>query len=258
MKDYTVEDPKFSESVKIIETTDAGHADNVNVSTEQLLQNTLVNRKGLDDKVDKEGDVSNTTATFSQAGSRENIKSGEKLTGIFGKILKMFSDMKNAAFYSVINNLLTTQAGVGVLDAYQGKVLKDLYDALNRNVTELNKNLTPVFGSVPVNATNCSTSNGKVEYTKCGNLVILQVYDLHFKVTVSKDQVVIASGLPKPCFCIPTTIWLPRTTGDYPLRVGMNNGGNELKAWWNWFTDHYKDEAKTLYYTGQFMYFTND
>lgn len=141
MKDYMAENPKFSESVKIIETTDAGHADNVNVSTEQLLQNTLVNKKGLDDKVNKDGDVSNTIATFSQAGSRENIKSGEKLTGIFGKILKMFSDMKNAAFYSVINNLLTTQTGVGVLDAYQGKVLKDLYDTLNRNVTELNKNI---------------------------------------------------------------------------------------------------------------------
>lgn len=42
---------------------------------------------------------------------------------------------------SVVNDLLTTLAGVGVLDAHQGKVLKDLYDTLNRNVTKLNKNI---------------------------------------------------------------------------------------------------------------------
>lgn len=118
--------------------------------------------------------------------------------------------------------------------------------------------LTPVFGAVPVNAANCSTNNNKVEYTKWGNLVILQVYDLHFKVAASKDQTVIASGLPRPCACIPGTIWVARVTGDYPLRVGMHKGGNELKVWWNWFVNEYKDEAKALYYSGQLMYFTND
>lgn len=44
MKDYTSNTPEFSESIKIIETSDPGHADNVNVSTIQLLQNTLSNR----------------------------------------------------------------------------------------------------------------------------------------------------------------------------------------------------------------------
>lgn len=42
MKDYTTSAPEFSGSIKILETTDPGHADNVNITTIQLLQNTLV------------------------------------------------------------------------------------------------------------------------------------------------------------------------------------------------------------------------
>ena len=133
---------------------------------------------------------------------------------------------------------------------------------ISHSGTELIKNfmnkLTPVFGAVPVNAANCSTNNNKVEYTKWGNLVILQVYDLHLKVVPLDDKTVIASGIPRPCACIPGTIWVARVTGDYPLRVGMHKGGNELKVWWNWFVNEYKDEAKALYYSGQLMYFTND
>lgn len=44
MKDYTTSSPVFSESIKILETTDPGHADNVNITTMQLLQNALSNR----------------------------------------------------------------------------------------------------------------------------------------------------------------------------------------------------------------------
>lgn len=42
MKDYTSANPEFSDKISIIETTDPGHAENVNISTKQLLQNTLV------------------------------------------------------------------------------------------------------------------------------------------------------------------------------------------------------------------------
>ena len=47
MKDYTTDTPEFSDRIKILETTDPGHADNVNVTTKQLLQNTLVNDRKL-------------------------------------------------------------------------------------------------------------------------------------------------------------------------------------------------------------------
>ncbi len=44
MRDYTSDNPSFSKAIKILEVGDPGHADNVNVTTKQLLQNTLANR----------------------------------------------------------------------------------------------------------------------------------------------------------------------------------------------------------------------
>lgn len=73
------------------------------------------------------------TVYFQQASKRENIVSGEAASTLFGKISKWFADLKSAAFYSVVNNLLTTEAGVAVLDAYQGKLLNDRINELNSN-----------------------------------------------------------------------------------------------------------------------------
>ena len=42
MKDYTSENPAFSDMVEILETSDPGHADIINQAIKQLLQNTLV------------------------------------------------------------------------------------------------------------------------------------------------------------------------------------------------------------------------
>ena len=64
----------------------------------------------------------NTQIVFTQATSRENIASGEKLNIILGKVRKWFADIKGAAFQDVSNTLTTTEAGK-VLDARQGKVL---------------------------------------------------------------------------------------------------------------------------------------
>lgn len=47
MKDYTNSAPVFSESIKVLETSDTNHADNVNVTTKQIFQNTLSNRELL-------------------------------------------------------------------------------------------------------------------------------------------------------------------------------------------------------------------
>ena len=41
MKDYNVENPEFHESVKIVETTDPAHADNVNAGPKQIYENTM-------------------------------------------------------------------------------------------------------------------------------------------------------------------------------------------------------------------------
>ncbi len=47
MRDYTSGEPVFSPIIKIVETTDPAHADNINMAPKQLLQNTMANRKML-------------------------------------------------------------------------------------------------------------------------------------------------------------------------------------------------------------------
>lgn len=49
--------------------------------------------------------VNNQTPTFLEADARENIVSGEKLSSIFGKIRKWFSDLKTVAFTGSYNDL---------------------------------------------------------------------------------------------------------------------------------------------------------
>ena len=56
----------------------------------------------LSNKLDKTGDGSNVTAVFTAASSRANIATGEKLSVLFGKIAKWFSDLGSLAFKSTV------------------------------------------------------------------------------------------------------------------------------------------------------------
>lgn len=66
---------------------------------------SLQKHQDISGKLDKIGDASNTTATFSEASARENIKTGEKLSVIVGKIAKWFADLKTVAFTGNYNDL---------------------------------------------------------------------------------------------------------------------------------------------------------
>lgn len=68
--------------------------------------------------------VNDQAPTFTAASSRENIASGEKLSVLFGKIMKWFADLKPHAFSNPTNNLLATVAGTA-LDAVQGTALNN-------------------------------------------------------------------------------------------------------------------------------------
>lgn len=76
------------------------------------------------EKLDKTGDGSDISVTFNQAGSRQNIESGSKLSVIMGIIKKVIADLKSGAFSGVANNCTTTEGG-SVLDARQGTALKN-------------------------------------------------------------------------------------------------------------------------------------
>lgn len=68
--------------------------------------------------------VNDQEPTFTQASSRVNLVSGEKLSLSLGKIMKWFSDLKTHAFSNPVNNLLSTSTTTA-LAAAQGKILND-------------------------------------------------------------------------------------------------------------------------------------
>lgn len=79
----------------------------------------------LNDKLDTDGDGSSVTATFTAAGSRGNITSGDTLAVIFGKIAKWYGDLKAVAFSGSYNDL-TNKPTIPT-------VTNDLTDALKAN-----------------------------------------------------------------------------------------------------------------------------
>ena len=62
----------------------------------------LTQHQDISGKLDKTGDGSNVTAAFTAAGTRANIATGEKLSVLFGKIVKWFADLGNLAFKSTV------------------------------------------------------------------------------------------------------------------------------------------------------------
>lgn len=66
MKDYTNSNAEFSNKIKILETSDTNHADNINTTTRQLLDNTVANNRELTTVKNKLGTV--------EAGAGVNVQ----------------------------------------------------------------------------------------------------------------------------------------------------------------------------------------
>lgn len=123
------------------------------VDVQDFNDNADVIDTNLAGKLDKTGDASNVVNKFTQAGSRANLTSGEKLSLSLGKVMKWFADLKTVAFsgsYSdlsgkpsipsgtaascgVANNDTTTASGF-VADARIVKIHGDEIDTLNQNL----------------------------------------------------------------------------------------------------------------------------
>lgn len=69
------------------------------------LQDKLLN---IDNKLDIDGDASETIVKFAQSSTRTNLESGSKLSVLFGKIKKYFADMASIAFTGDYNDLINT------------------------------------------------------------------------------------------------------------------------------------------------------
>lgn len=98
------------------------------VNVQDLNDNMDVLDAEVVKKLDKTGDASNVVNKFTQAGSRTNLLSGEKLSVSFGKIMKWFADFAKVAFsgnYADLTGRPTIPAG-GIADA--SKVIDDIDD----------------------------------------------------------------------------------------------------------------------------------
>lgn len=67
--------------------------------------NFIKNKPDLGNFLEKTGDGKDVTVTFNEASDRTNIGTGEKLSVLFGKIKKWFSDLKAVAFSGSYNDL---------------------------------------------------------------------------------------------------------------------------------------------------------
>lgn len=141
MKDYTVDDPKFSEKITITEITDTNHADNINKAPKQVFENTLFLEKS---KVSANGgDVSDTIIQSAAAVEDEYPipVAGDTPKTLLGKTKKFFESIKNwmtgvCLLGHIVNNCVTDNPNLP-LSAAQGKALMDLYNVLNTKTSKL-------------------------------------------------------------------------------------------------------------------------
>lgn len=163
MKEYTSTEPVFSEKIPILETSDTTHADNVNVTTKQLLQNTVSNRNMIKDGMGEAGGYSSDveyhkgeycmyenvlykclqdtsgewdpecwqkTTAFGEICSLRN--SIDSLIGLFGRDEEgNMKSLGEAAFAGISHNFLTDEDAGMVAGADLLKLLKDQVDAQN-------------------------------------------------------------------------------------------------------------------------------
>lgn len=126
------------------------------VNIEDFNDNFDVIDEELGKRLESTGAASDMTVAFEQASARTNLKTGEKISVSFGKIMKWFADLKTVAFsgsyndltskptipsgaaasQAVANNCTTTAAG-SVLDARQGKVLMDKANQLSSEMASM-------------------------------------------------------------------------------------------------------------------------
>ena len=107
----------------------------------------------------------NMTVAFTQASSRSNIATGEKLSVIMGKIKKFFADLTAPAFAQMITtkeDLLATKVTGYVPDA---KAVADTYTELNGKLSTTNN----VFGvntsiGISIISSNCALCINDIYY----------------------------------------------------------------------------------------------
>lgn len=94
MKDYTIEHSEFSDKVSIVETNDPAHADVINTPIKQLFENTVANKKAVEDSKEQ---VESKLQTF----KNEISASQAELNKSLAKAIKDIADSKGESVTTV-------------------------------------------------------------------------------------------------------------------------------------------------------------
>lgn len=146
MRKYTTDNPKFQESIDIVEETDPGHADNLTPSLKQLLQNSLVLKNGDNETGFSSGDEGNPDSW----SDIDIIESRESPKTLFGKLS---TAVKNVRWlYKLLGT--TDISGLG-----EGKAKGTVTGAISKLNTDLVDRVYPV-GSIYISV--ISTDPGEL------------------------------------------------------------------------------------------------
>lgn len=142
---------------------------------------------GVTGKLDKSGDASNLTSTFSSSSSRENLRTGEKIAISLGKIMKWFSDLKAVAFtgsyYDLADAPTVPSVGNGTVTITQNGTTKGVF-SMNQSgdtkitLTDTNTDTDTHFttglkvGSGPTTTVNTAAANGSVHMNVMDDKVV--------------------------------------------------------------------------------------
>ncbi len=139
MKPYTESEPVFSDSIEITETTDPAHADNINAAPKQLLQNTLVNRKAI-----QELENGNQMVEFEDySGEGAKVPEPEEAVAqvASGKADKVFRQYVKASLKGMLNlvqRALSIAMGKNQARVFATVEALDAWLAVPANVQQLN------------------------------------------------------------------------------------------------------------------------
>ena len=94
MKDYTIEYSEFSDKVSIVETNDPAHADVINTPIKQLFENTVANKRAVEESKEQ---VESKLQTF----KNEISESQAELNKALEKAIKDIADSKGESVTTV-------------------------------------------------------------------------------------------------------------------------------------------------------------
>ena len=112
-----------------------------------------INDQGISIKGEAGTDASNNTVSFTMAGTRVNISTGEKLSVAFGKIARWLADLKTVAFtgkYSDLDGRPTSlPANGGNADTVDGKHASDFLPTSEKGAKGGVATLDSITGKIP-------------------------------------------------------------------------------------------------------------